>query len=200
MEALACGTPVVASAAGGIPEQIRHDETADDRSCFLQHHRRRGELNLLATDLLALAERHPALRKYASLHRLTGTVAVWSPPSMNVPSNRCSSHCSDAYPTCPPVVGIGLVVRVVSDRTDAPICDAAVDVLDVTAVIERAFRGATPTNDPFCPSPIASAIDGTTDVNCSGDTNVLDVVVMIGVAFRGRPQSDLCDPCTQPGP
>jgi hypothetical protein len=81
-----------------------------------------------------------------------------------------------------------------------PVCDAAVDVLDVTAVIDHAFRGGPTTADPFCPSPIAATIDGTTDVNCSGETDVLDVITMIGVAFRGRPQTDFCHPCTQPGP
>ena len=81
-----------------------------------------------------------------------------------------------------------------------PICDAAVDVLDVTAVIEHAFRGGSKTDDPFCPSPIVGAIDGTTDVNCSGSTDVLDVVIMIGVAFRGQDaKTSFCDPCTQSG-
>jgi hypothetical protein len=77
-----------------------------------------------------------------------------------------------------------------------PVCDGVVDVLDVTAVIDYAFRGAPKTIDPFCPSPVAATIDGTTDVNCSGATDVLDVVLMIGVAFRGaNPATSFCHLC-----
>jgi hypothetical protein len=77
-----------------------------------------------------------------------------------------------------------------------PVCDTAIDILDVTAVIDYAFRGAARTIDPFCPSPLAATIDGTTDVNCSSETDVLDVVLMIGVAFRGaNPATSFCHPC-----
>ncbi len=82
-----------------------------------------------------------------------------------------------------------------------PICDAVVDILDVTAVIDRAFRGFIESTDPFCPSPLAGAVDGTTDVNCTGETDVVDVVLIIGVAFRGaNATTSFCHPCAMTPP
>ena len=63
---------------------------------------------------------------------------------MTLATAALASHCSDAYPTCPPVVGIGLVVRVVSNRTDAPICDAAVTALSDKPDIAVALTGHGP--------------------------------------------------------
>lgn len=76
-----------------------------------------------------------------------------------------------------------------------PGCDGAVDVVDVVAVINRAFRGFNPSIDPACPFGLPD-IDGTTDVNCSGATDVVDVVKTVDVAFRGVPEaSAFCKPC-----
>ena len=73
-----------------------------------------------------------------------------------------------------------------------PQCDGIVsDVLDVSLVINRAFRGAAPVPDPNAHCPVYP-----TDVDCSGATDVLDVVKVINVAFRGSTvASQYCVPC-----
>jgi hypothetical protein len=61
-----------------------------------------------------------------------------------------ASHCSEANPPCPPYVGIGLVVTVVNDRTEEPICDAVVAAqqanatssIPLTASSQCAYNGA----------------------------------------------------------
>lgn len=75
----------------------------------------------------------------------------------------------------------------------APIgaCDGLQDVLDVTTVINVAFRGAAPIFDPsgFCPYQ-------TTDVDCSRATDIVDVTKMINVTFRGANKAtEFCTPC-----
>jgi hypothetical protein len=76
-----------------------------------------------------------------------------------------------------------------------PICDGSVDVVDVVAVINRAFRGFDGEIDPACPIG-PPEVDGTTDVDCSGATDVVDVVKIVDVAFRGvAAASVFCKPC-----
>lgn len=71
-------------------------------------------------------------------------------------------------------------------------CDNFTDILDVTQIVNAAFRNAAPINDPNANCPYL-----TTDVNCSGDPEVLDVVKMVNVAFRnGNPAVEFCNPCT----
>jgi hypothetical protein len=70
-----------------------------------------------------------------------------------------------------------------------PQCDGQSNVLDVVAVVNVAFRSATPTSDPVCPMV-------RTDVDCSDATDVLDVVRLVNVAFRSAdPNTEFCDPC-----
>lgn len=66
----------------------------------------------------------------------------------------------------------------------------AIDVLDVTNVIDRAFRGVAPTLDAGCPAQRQ-------DVNNSGAIDVLDVTAIIDVAFRGQPAAPprIVNPC-----
>jgi len=60
-----------------------------------------------------------------------------------------------------------------------PRCDGIIsDVLDVSDTINRAFRGAAPTQDVGCPYE-------RTDVDASTASDVLDVTKVINVAFRG---------------
>lgn len=92
------------------------------------------------------------------------------------------------------VIPISLGVDPCSCQGD-PICDGAVDVTDVVAVINRAFRGSDFSLDPACPFGLPD-IDGTTDVDCSGATDVVDVVTMVDVAFRGADAAvKFCQPC-----
>lgn len=73
-----------------------------------------------------------------------------------------------------------------------PQCDSVIDdVLDVSRVINVAFRGA-----PALPDPDNACPYQTTDVDCSSATDVLDVTKVINVAFRGQSaQSQFCVPC-----
>lgn len=76
-----------------------------------------------------------------------------------------------------------------------PSCDASASVVDVIAVIDRAFRGAAGMFDEECVL-YPGTVDGRTDVDCSGSTDVADVVRMISVAFRGSsPGAQFCHPC-----
>jgi hypothetical protein len=73
-----------------------------------------------------------------------------------------------------------------------PVCDGAIDVLDVVDVIGIAFRGMSSVPSESCP-----ALDE--DVDCSGNIDVLDVVHVIAVGFRGQAEDgEFCQPCTNP--
>jgi hypothetical protein len=70
-------------------------------------------------------------------------------------------------------------------------CDGEVDVLDVTAIVNSAFRGGIITSDPSATCPYKRG-----DVNCDGFVDVLDVTGIINVAFRGFTRaSQFCEPC-----
>jgi hypothetical protein len=72
-----------------------------------------------------------------------------------------------------------------------PTCDGVVNVLDVVAAVDVAFRNADPTSDPMPNCPRIR-----TDADCDGVTNVIDVVRFVNVAFRGGdPATEFCDPC-----
>lgn len=76
-----------------------------------------------------------------------------------------------------------------------PECNSVTTVVDVVAVIGRAFRNDAPMYDASCP-PHGSTVDGRSDVDCSGATTVVDVVRMVDVAFRNAdPATKFCDPC-----
>jgi subtilisin family serine protease len=70
-----------------------------------------------------------------------------------------------------------------------PACDGSIDILDVVAVINVAFRGAVDVHDPSC------TLSGRSDINCDCSVDVLDVVTVINHAFRGD-NSALCNACT----
>lgn len=75
------------------------------------------------------------------------------------------------------------------DCAGDPLCDAAVNILDVITTIEVAFRGGSSITDPGCGWERS-------DLNCDGATDVQDVIRVINVAFRGFEQStQFCDPC-----
>ncbi|MBI2045686.1 fibronectin type III domain-containing protein [Candidatus Pacearchaeota archaeon] len=82
-----------------------------------------------------------------------------------------------------------------------PACDNFVDVLDVVATADVAFRNGVEVTDTGCPM-------ARTNVNCDGFTDVLDVVAVVAVAFRnGNPATLFCNACletptsgTQPAP
>ncbi len=78
--------------------------------------------------------------------------------------------------------------------TEPGTCDGLVDVIDVTALINSAFRGGVITSDP---SPTCPYKRG--DTNCDGVVDILDVTRMINVAFRGfSSASQFCEPCPTP--
>lgn len=70
-------------------------------------------------------------------------------------------------------------------------CNGIVNIQDVVAIVNIAFRGTEPSPDPISTCPVARA-----DVNCTGFVNVQDVVAVVDVAFRGGvPAEVFCDPC-----
>jgi hypothetical protein len=72
-----------------------------------------------------------------------------------------------------------------------PQCDGHPDILDVSRIINVAFRDGAPIPDSSATCPFK-----TTDVDCSGATDILDVSKMINVAFRdGSPSVNFCNPC-----
>lgn len=74
-------------------------------------------------------------------------------------------------------------------------CDATTDVLDVSGIINEAFRGAAANTDPTCVH-VSRA-----DLDCDCAVTVTDVVRMINVAFRGGDAgANICDPCVSPCP
>ncbi len=80
-----------------------------------------------------------------------------------------------------------------------PKCDSVLDALDLAVLIGRAFGGDGIAADEYCFGQ-GSAVDGRTDVDCSGGTDIVDVVRMIEVVIRGQAIDELCcDPCTRFG-
>jgi hypothetical protein len=72
-----------------------------------------------------------------------------------------------------------------------PICDSIIDILDVSQIVNVAFR-----NEPAIPDPGAQCAYFTTDVDCSNATDILDVTRVVNVAFRnGNPAEEFCNPC-----
>jgi hypothetical protein len=70
-----------------------------------------------------------------------------------------------------------------------PVCDGAVDIVDVVQTVSVAFRNVASVTDPSCPNE-------RTDVNCSGSTDIVDVIRVVNVAFRnGNPNTEFCQPC-----
>lgn len=70
-------------------------------------------------------------------------------------------------------------------------CNGSLDVLDVLAVINIAFRGFPDVDDPEATCPMAPS-----DVDCDGQTTILDVIKIIEVAFRAAdPTATFCKPC-----
>jgi hypothetical protein len=74
-----------------------------------------------------------------------------------------------------------------------PRCDSVVNLQDVVAVVDEAFRGAPPVVDSLCPHTSRS------DVNCDCGVSVVDVVLMVNRAFRGS-ADPFCNPCERPCP
>ena len=73
-----------------------------------------------------------------------------------------------------------------------PECNGVVDVNDVVAAVNVAFRGGAPVFDPTCPKE-------RTNVNCDDVTNILDVKLFICVAFQGYSPAQLfCNSCDCP--
>lgn len=76
-----------------------------------------------------------------------------------------------------------------------PACDGFIDVLDVIAVTDQAFRGLAPVVDPMC-THVSRA-----DVDCDCNVSVTDVVRFVNVAFRNADVgTTFCDPCVAPCP
>ncbi|HWO56517.1 MAG TPA: thrombospondin type 3 repeat-containing protein [bacterium] len=71
-----------------------------------------------------------------------------------------------------------------------PVADSVLNVFDVVATVEVAFRGGAPILDVECPHAPA----GRTDTNCDGITNIMDVINVIDAAFRGSAPTT-CNPC-----
>lgn len=67
----------------------------------------------------------------------------------------------------------------------------ATDVLDVVAIIDRAFGGGSCTSDPGCPIERC-------DFDGSAMTDVLDVVAAVDYAFGGG--ATPCNPCSETCP
>ncbi len=65
-----------------------------------------------------------------------------------------------------------------------PVCDGVLDILDVIATVNIAFRGAPPLIDRGC-SWYAHQMHGRTDVDKSGATDIFDVARIVAVVFRG---------------
>ena len=94
----------------------------------------------------------------------------------------------DPNQTSPILTSATFTVRACMCHND-PICDGAVDVLDVVKTIGAAFRGDPIVVDETCPATAA-------DVDCSSAVDVLDVVHMVNVAFRGQDAAtEFCHPC-----
>ena len=75
-----------------------------------------------------------------------------------------------------------------------PLCDGALDALDLAITIDVAFRGTAPTTDHGCWC-YAHTFNGRTDFDCSGSTDVMDVSRIINVVFGGAdPSLEFCDP------
>lgn len=76
-----------------------------------------------------------------------------------------------------------------------PACDSITNILDVVRVIDRAFRNDPVLSDASCPG-LPTAVDGRTDVDCSGVTDIVDVVLSVNVAIRGAMgESVFCNAC-----
>lgn len=88
--------------------------------------------------------------------------------------------------------GKGDVCDCACDCHTDPLCDGiGPDILDVTAVVNTAFRNATPDSDPNGDCPRLPH-----DVNCDGSVDILDVVHIVTVSFRdGVPTEEFCQPC-----
>jgi hypothetical protein len=73
-----------------------------------------------------------------------------------------------------------------------PECDHVASILDVTLVVNEAFRGGAPIVDPGCPHVSRC------DVDCDCVVGLMDVVKIVDVAFRGGdPATTFCQPCAQ---
>jgi hypothetical protein len=75
-----------------------------------------------------------------------------------------------------PVAAYGGTIHVRSIARGDIDYSGALDVVDVIAEVNCAFRG----NCPNCAGVLA-------DVDCDGDNDIVDVVLLIGAAFRGQP-------------
>lgn len=92
----------------------------------------------------------------------------------------------------------GTIIITITEGCDCPChgdpaCDGALDVLDVVAAVNVAFRGAADNIDAGCPHA------GRTDSNCDCFVDILDVVGFVNRAFRGDP-APFCNPCVSPCP
>jgi len=90
---------------------------------------------------------------------------------------------------------LGAVTVVISEcvcHAD-PVCDGVINVFDVVAVVNEAFRNGAPLLDPGCPHISRS------DSDCDCVVNVFDVVRAVDVAFRnGDAEALFCKACEQP--
>jgi hypothetical protein len=69
-----------------------------------------------------------------------------------------------------------------------PVCDSVIDVVDVVAVVDEAFRSMPAVTGTACPHISRS------DANCDCVVDVLDIVALIDRLYRGR-TTPFCDPC-----
>jgi hypothetical protein len=69
-----------------------------------------------------------------------------------------------------------------------PVCDSVIDIVDVVAVVDEAFRSMPSVTGTACPH-ISRA-----DANCDCVVDVLDIVALIDRLYRGR-TTPFCDPC-----
>jgi hypothetical protein len=85
------------------------------------------------------------------------------------------------------------VITCVCDCHGDPECDGVTDILDVTQIVDEAFRHGEPPADADCTHSSRN------DLNCNCIVDVLDVVSMVNHAFRGDTRP-FCDPCLEPCP